>query len=40
MGFIFGLVLVLLGGVAIKYGIETVIIGLTVLAIACGLKKD
>ena len=34
LGFIVG------GGFLIKYGVEAIIAGLTILAIACGLKKD
>lgn len=33
-------VLIALGVIGIKYGIEAIILGLTFLAIACGLKKD
>ena len=40
MGFIFGGTLLVLGIFAVKYGLEAVIVGLTILAIACGLKKD
>lgn len=40
MGFIFGGIIIALGVVAVKYGLETIVIGLTVMAIACGLKKD
>lgn len=40
MGFIFGGVLLLLGIMAVKYGLETIVIGLTILAIAFGLKRD
>lgn len=33
-------VLIALGVIAIRYGVEAIIIGLTFLAIACGLKKS
>lgn len=33
-------VLIILGIMGIKYGIEAILMGLTFLAIACGLKKD
>lgn len=32
-------VLITLGVIAIKYGVEAIIIGLTFLAIACGFSK-
>lgn len=33
-------VLIALGVIAIRYGVEAIIIGLTFLTIACGLKKS
>lgn len=35
-----GIVTIILGIIGIKYGIEAILMGLTFLAIACGLKKD
>jgi len=40
MGFIFGGTLLILGILAVKYGLETIVVALTILAIAFGLKRD
>ena len=40
MAAIIGILLLILGVFGIKYGIEAIIVGLTFLAIACGLRRD
>ena len=40
MAAIIGVLLLVLGVLGIKYGIEAIIVGLTFIAIACGLKRD
>lgn len=37
---VIGVVLLILGIMGIKYGIEAILMGLTFVAIACGLKKN
>ena len=40
MAVIVGLLFIGLGAVAIKYGVSAIIVGLTFLAIACGIKRS
>lgn len=35
-----GVVTILLGIMGVKYGLEAILVGLTFIGIACGLKKE